>query len=66
MIELIGPWISGVTSSAVQDLKKLLIKEFGPNVNLGNVMADDLFETEMSRQGFGVVQPTQLLWKRKK
>ena len=62
MIELIGPWISGVTSSAVQDLKKLLIKEFGPDVNVGNVMPEDLFETEMSRQGFGVVQPTQLEW----
>jgi phosphosulfolactate synthase len=62
MIELIGPWISGVTSSAVQDLKKLLIQEFGPDVNLGNVLAGDLFETEMSRQGFGVVQPTRLAW----
>jgi phosphosulfolactate synthase len=62
MIELIGPWISGVTSSAVQDLKKLLIKEFGPDVNVGNVMPDDIFETEMSRQGFGVVQPTELAW----
>lgn len=66
MFELIGPWISGVTSSAIQDLKKLLIKEFGPDVNLGNILADDLFETEMSRQGFGVVQPTRLAWKGKK
>lgn len=65
MIELIGPWISGVTSYAVQDLKKLLIREFGPDVNLGNVLADDIFETEMSRQGFGVVQPTTLSWGKK-
>jgi len=63
MFELIGPWISGVSSSAVQDLKKLLIREFGPDVNLGNIMPEDLFETEMSRQGFGVVQPTTLRWK---
>lgn len=63
MIELIGPWISGVTSSGVQDLKKLLIREFGPDVNVGNVMPEDLFETEMSRQGFGVVQPTRLQWR---
>jgi capsular polysaccharide biosynthesis protein len=32
-------------------------------VNLGNIMPEDLFETEMSRQGFGVVQPTTLRWK---
>ena len=46
------------------DLKKILIREFGPDINLGNVMPEDLFETEMSRQGFGVVQPTELTWER--
>lgn len=62
LYELPGPWISGINASDVQDLKKILIREFGPDVSLGNVMPDDLFETEMSRQGFGVVQPTTLSW----
>lgn len=64
MFELPGPWISGINASEVQDLKKILIREFGADINLGNVMPEDLFETEMSRQGFGVVQPTQLSWKK--
>jgi phosphosulfolactate synthase len=62
MFELPGPWISGINAAEVQDLKKVLIEEFGPDINLGNVLVDDLFETEMSRQGFGVVQPTKLAW----
>lgn len=62
MFEMPGPWISGINAAEVQDLKKFLIQEFGPDVNLGNVLAGDIFETEMSRQGFGVVQPTTLSW----
>ena len=62
MFELPGPWISGINASEVQDLKKILIREFGPDINLGNIMPADLFETEMSRQGFGVVQPTAPVW----
>ena len=58
MIEVPGPWISGVTWSMVQDLTKLLIKEIGPDVNLGNIMPDDIFHTEALRVGLGVVQPT--------
>jgi phosphosulfolactate synthase (CoM biosynthesis protein A) len=34
-------------------LKKCLIRECGPDVSLGNVMPEDVFETEMSRQGMG-------------
>ena len=62
MVELIGPWIAGVTQSHVHELKRLLISEFGPDVNLGNVMPDDLFETEMSRLGVGVSQPLKRTW----
>ena len=58
MIEVPGPWISGVTWSMVQDLIKLLIKEVGPDVNLGNIMPDDILHTEALRVGLGVVQPT--------
>ncbi len=42
----------------VQDLTKLLIKEVGPDVNLGNIMPDDIVHTEALRVGHGVVQPT--------
>lgn len=63
LFELPGPWISGVNASQVQDLKKFLIGEFGPDVSLGNVMPEDIFETEMSRQGMGVVQPTRVAWR---
>lgn len=62
MIELIGPWISGVTQSQVHELKRLLITEFGPNVSLGNIMPDDLFETEMARLQVGVAQPLTRAW----
>ncbi len=58
MIEVPGPWVSGVTWSMVQDLTKLLIKEVGPDVNLGNLMPDDILHTEALRVGLGVVQPT--------
>lgn len=61
MIELPGPWISGVTHSAVQDLKKLLIRELGPEVNLANLHAEDLIATEALRVGLGVVGPTRRL-----
>ncbi len=59
LFELPGPWISGVNASEVQDLKKFLIREFGPDVSIGNIMPDDVFETEMLRQGMSVVQPTR-------
>ena len=58
MIEVPGPWISGVTWSMVQDLAKLLIAEVGPDVNLGNVVPDDIIHIEALRVGLGVVQPT--------
>ena len=60
LFELPGPWISGVNPAEVQDLKKFLIAEFGPDVSIGNLMPDDIFETEMARQGLSVVQPTQV------
>ncbi len=63
LFELPGPWISGVNASQVQDLKKFLIGEFGPDVSIGNIMPEEIFETEMSRQGMGVVQPTRVAWR---
>lgn len=57
LIELPGPWISGVALSAVEDMKKFLVAEFGPDVNIANVMPQDILETEALRVGLGVVGP---------
>jgi phosphosulfolactate synthase len=57
LIELPGPWITGVTLSAVEDMKKFLVREFGPDVNLANVLPQDILETEALRVGLGVVGP---------
>jgi phosphosulfolactate synthase len=58
LIELPGPWIKGVTLSAVEDMKKFLVAEFGPDVNIANVVPQDIVETEALRVGLGVVGPT--------
>ncbi len=57
LIELPGPWISGVTLSAVEDMKKFLVTEFGPDVSIANVLPQDIIETEALRVGLGVVGP---------
>lgn len=59
LIELPGPWITGVTLSAVEDMKKFLVSEFGPDVNLANVPPADIMETEALRVGLGVVGPNK-------
>lgn len=60
LIELPGPWIPGVTLSAVEDMKKFLVAEFGPDVNIANVMPQDVIETEALRVGLGVVGPARV------
>jgi phosphosulfolactate synthase len=57
MIELPGPWISGVRACDVEDLKKLLIASFGCDVNLANVAPETLIDLEASRTGLGVAGP---------
>ena len=57
LFELTGPWIKGVTLSSIHELKRFLLTEFGPDVNLANVMPDDVLETEASRVGLSVVGP---------
>ena len=57
LFELPGPWITNVSMSSIHDLKKFLVREFGPDVNIANVMPDDLIETEALRVGLGVVGP---------
>ena len=49
LFELPGPWISGCTSCDIHDLKKLLIREFGANVNLANIMPVSWRDERLSR-----------------
>ena len=57
MFELSGTWISGTTSSEVYQLKSFLIKEFGSNVNIANVLPENVWETEAMRVGLSVGGP---------
>ncbi len=57
LFEVPGPWISGITLAGIHDLKKMLVREFGPDVNLANIMPDEVMETEALRVGLGVVGP---------
>lgn len=58
MIELPGPWISNVSLSQIYDMRKLLVKAFGPDVNMANVKPEDVFDNEALRVGLGVVGPS--------
>jgi phosphosulfolactate synthase len=57
MIELPGPWIPGVRSCDIEVLKKLLVTEFGPDVNIANVSFDTVLDLEATRNGLGVAGP---------
>jgi len=57
MIELPGPWIAEVRSCDVEVLKKLLVTEFGPDVNIANVSHDEVLDLEATRNGLGAAGP---------
>jgi len=57
MIELPGPWIPGVRHCDIEVLKKLLVQEFGPDVNVANVVPDTVLDFEATRTGLGVAGP---------
>lgn len=57
LIELPGPWIKGVVEADIHDMKKFLVEEFGPDVNLANVAPANVMETEALRVGLSVVGP---------
>ncbi len=59
IFELIGPWIPGTMLCDVYALKKFYIEEFGPDVNIANVMPDQVWETEALRAGLSVVGPPE-------
>lgn len=57
MIELPGPWIAGVRSCDVEDMKKIVFAEFGPDVNLANIGVTTILDTEALRVGLGTAGP---------
>lgn len=57
MIELPGPWIQGVRSCDIEDMKKIVFKEFGPDVNLANIDVKTIYDTEVQRVGLGTAGP---------
>jgi phosphosulfolactate synthase len=57
MIELPGPWISDVRSCDIEDMKKALVNELGPDVNLANVPPSSIIDTEATRTGLGTAGP---------
>ena len=61
MIELPGPWIPEVRKCDIEVLKKLLVEELGPDVNLANVVPEDLLDLETTRVGLGVAGPPKSL-----
>ena len=54
LFEVPGPWISGIRRCDQNATRAWLIKRFGPLVNLGNVMPEDVIEVETMRLGIGV------------
>jgi phosphosulfolactate synthase len=57
MIELPGPWIPEVRSCDIEDMKKALVRELGPEVNLANVAPASIIDTEATRTGLGTAGP---------
>jgi phosphosulfolactate synthase len=57
MIELPGPWIAGTRSCDVEEMKKIVLAEFGPDVNLANIDVTTIFDTEAQRVGLGTGGP---------
>jgi len=59
MIELPGPWIADVRHCDIESMKKTLISVLGPDVNLANVAAPTLLDTEAARVGLGTAGPAR-------
>lgn len=57
MVELPGPWIPEVRHCDIEALKKMLVEEFGPDVNVANVLPDTILDFEATRSGLGVAGP---------
>ena len=53
IFEIPGPWIPGVRRCDQHASRVWLIRRFGPQVNLGNIPAEDILEVETMRRGIG-------------
>jgi len=54
MFELPGPWIANVNLHDIHRMRREMVDRYGPEVNLGNVMPDDLMTLEAYRRELGV------------
>ena len=54
MFELPGPWIPGTSLHDIHRMRRQLIDSYGPEVNIGNVMPNDLIDLEAYRRGLGI------------
>lgn len=54
IFEVPGPWIPNIRRCDQHAMRSWLIRRFGPEVNLGNVFAEDILEVETMRCGIGV------------
>ena len=57
IFELSGTWVAETHNTDVYKLKCFLVKTFGADVNLANVMPDAIWETEALRCGLSVPGP---------
>ncbi|WP_214324644.1 phosphosulfolactate synthase [Nonomuraea sediminis] len=53
VFELPGPWIPGIHHHEVQAMQLMLVRRFGPDVNLANVASEDALFLEATRRGIG-------------
>ena len=51
MFELSGPWLPDIRHCDVYKLLVFLIETFGPDVSIGNISLENVFETESDRLG---------------
>lgn len=57
MFELPGPWIDGVCHHQIESLSKMLVRELGADVNIGNLAPARIIDFEGTRCGLGVAGP---------
>ena len=57
IFELSGPWIAGTHLCDVYQLKVMLVRQFGADVNLANILPEQIWETEALRCGLSVPGP---------
>jgi phosphosulfolactate synthase len=60
MMEVPTPRI-GSTTVEIYEVKKALVRTFGPDVNIGNISPDLVLETETTRLGLGASGPLSLM-----